>query len=298
MTRILSYNILVGGVDRVEQLDRMICSVGPDVVGMVEATNANVVEELAKRLNMQYCTSGQGSHRRDWNIAVLSRLPILYTQVHKRPDLFTRRHLLEVGLERTDGRAMTVFVIHLASSMHKGKEGNAIRRTEVQGLLSILKAHQGTPHLVMGDFNTLAPGDSMRSSVIVRESLRQFEQMVRRKYAPTWRQRLVLRTIHALVHSPVGGFLIERFGPKYAQGGIDLLQEAGYVDCYRRIHPDKQGYTFPASSPATRIDYLFASPELASDLIASDVVTASNEVNGHEASDHLPVWAEFHDNES
>lgn len=297
MTRILSYNILVGGTDRVEQLEKMICAVEPDIVGMVEATNAHVVEELAQRLNMQYRLSGEGSHRRDWNVAVLSRLPILYTQVHKRPDLFTRRHLLEVGLERTDGRAITVFVLHLASSMHKGKEGVAIRRAEVQGLLSILKAHQGTPHLVMGDFNTLTPGDSMRSSVIVRESLHQFEQTVRRKYTPTWRQSLTLRTIHALVHSPVGGFLIERLGPGYAQGGIDLLHDAGYIDCYRRIHPDQQGYTFPATSPATRIDYLFASPELASDLSASDVVTTSGEVNGHEASDHLPVWAEFGDNE-
>ena len=43
----------------------------------------------------------------------------------------------------------------------------------------------------------------------------------------------------------------------------------------------------------SRIDYIFASPELAERLSASYVVTKGNGLHGDEASDHLPVVAEF-----
>src|SRR4051812_1449347 len=47
MTRILSYNILVGGQPRIDQITSMLQSADPDVVGLVEATDPRVVEELA-----------------------------------------------------------------------------------------------------------------------------------------------------------------------------------------------------------------------------------------------------------
>src|SRR5438309_4433225 len=103
MTRILTYNILLGGKGRVDQLAKIISFSQADVVGMVEATNPNVIEELAQRLDMQYKMSGRGTYERDWQMAVLSRLPIVYTQLHTRPDIFYRKHLLEVGLQEPDG---------------------------------------------------------------------------------------------------------------------------------------------------------------------------------------------------
>ncbi len=62
MTRMLSYNILVGGTGRVNQLTQIIKSANPDVIGLVEATNPHVVEALAERLGMQYCMSGNPRH--------------------------------------------------------------------------------------------------------------------------------------------------------------------------------------------------------------------------------------------
>ena len=47
MLRILSYNILYGGRGRVPQLTKMMKAVQPDVVGLVEAADTRVVEELA-----------------------------------------------------------------------------------------------------------------------------------------------------------------------------------------------------------------------------------------------------------
>ena len=58
-------------------------------------------------------------------------------------------------------------------------------------------------------------------------------------------------------------------------------------------NPKDPGFTCPAGSPAGRIDYIFASPELAERLSACYHITESNGLRGEEASDHLPVVAEF-----
>jgi len=81
MTRILSYNILVGGTRRVEQITKIISSAHPDIVGLVEATNPRVVEELAIRLGMQHRMSRYTEDRQDWHTAILSRLP-MYGLIH------------------------------------------------------------------------------------------------------------------------------------------------------------------------------------------------------------------------
>ncbi|TME59276.1 MAG: endonuclease/exonuclease/phosphatase family protein, partial [Chloroflexi bacterium] len=73
MTRILSYNILVGATRRVDPLTRMIQAAQPDVVGLVEATNPRVIEELARRLDMQHVMSANARHLQDWQVALLSR---------------------------------------------------------------------------------------------------------------------------------------------------------------------------------------------------------------------------------
>jgi len=79
----------------------------------------------------------------------------------------------------------------------------------------------------------------------------------------------------------------------YAHGGIDLLIKAGYVDCFRQMHPHDQGFTFHTARPVGRIDYIFASPELASRLTDSKVITEGGGISGTLASDHFPVYAEF-----
>ncbi len=72
-----------------------------------------------------------------------------------------------------------------------------------------------------------------------------------------------------------------------------MLRRAGYVDSFRRLNPRAWGFTCPAKAPAGRIDYIFASPELARRLSTCHVVTGANGVYGDQASDHLPVLAEF-----
>jgi endonuclease/exonuclease/phosphatase family metal-dependent hydrolase len=152
MTRVLSYNILVGGTRRIDQIAQMIGSARPDVVGLVEASDPRVVKGLAKRLGMDYRVSGHGTHSLDWQIALLSRLPITHMQVHHRLGLLSNP-LLEVGVQEEDGRALTLFVTHLTASFaHGTRGGDSMRREEAREILRIMRAKKGTPQLLMGDF--------------------------------------------------------------------------------------------------------------------------------------------------
>src|SRR5437763_16028534 len=126
MTRIVSYNILAGGYNireagtrRSTQIIEMLRPVQPDVVGLVEAIHPkvkqtpSVLEEIAEGLNMQVVT---GSMRcREYPVALLTRLPIVATNVHERPGILARP-LLEVCLEEENGDHLTIFVTHLSAS--------------------------------------------------------------------------------------------------------------------------------------------------------------------------------------
>ena len=303
MTRIVSYNILVGATRRVNQLTKIIRPVHPDIVGLVEATNPQVVEELAKRLEMQYVMSGHAQHTRDWQVAVLSSLPIVETQIHISSGVLMKP-VLQVCVEEADGQQLTVFVTHLTAAFNQGWAGERIRRREMQELLRIMALKQGTPHLLMGDFNALAPGDAFKASLLLRYVVKQ-DQLRRQNahvaYGDPHLNFVVppqLRVFNPLLR------LIARSRPLYTlfdaaaslyapRGSINLLSEAGYVDCYRRMNPDAWGFTCPASSPAGRIDFIFASPELAERLSASHVVTEGEGLRANEASDHRAVVAEF-----
>jgi endonuclease/exonuclease/phosphatase family metal-dependent hydrolase len=304
MTRVLTYNILVGGARRVDQIAQMIQSAQPDVVGLVEATNPRVVQELAERLGMDYRMSGHGDHATDWQVACLSRLPITHVQVHSRQGRLSKP-FLEVGVQEEDGRALTLFVMHLAASFSRSaRGGDRIRRQEAREILRITKAKRGTPHLLIGDFNSLAPGDTLEASRLLRYLVDMDELRRARPHESLGHPHLdfvvppslrflepLLRTIS---HNAFLSALFDGAGSLYvARGTIRLLRRAGYVDSFRQVNARSTGFTCPAKAPAGRIDYIFASPELAGRLSSCYVVTEGNGLPGEQASDHLPVLAEF-----
>lgn len=295
MTRILSYNILIGGTRRIDQLTTVIRSADPDVVGLAEATDPKVVEELASRLGMQFRVTGYGKGARDWNLAVLSRRPILHTHVHTRP-VFDRKYVLEVQVEDVDSSPLTVFVIHQRSEFQKGPESNRIRRAEVQEILRILAACKGQPHLIMGDFNSLAPGDALKASRLLRSTVRKPQTKRDPTKMRSWkklRRKLMRQAVSVVAHNKVGSLIIDKVAPHYMRGGIDLLLQAGYVDCFRTANPDASGFTCPAIVPSGRIDFIFASPELAVRLASSAAINSVPGIQVYEASDHLAVYADF-----
>ena len=304
MTRVLSYNILVGGTHRGEKLAKIIAAADADVVGLVEANDPCVIEELAQRLNMQHVMSGCGRHYRDWEVAVLSRLPIVATKVHTYPEVLVRNHMLEVTLKEANGQQLTVFVIHLTADFYNGMAAVRKRRQEVQLALSLMSEKHGQPHLLMGDLNSIAPGEPVYGTKLLRYQLHKrdkYYKIIEKNTSGTPKNftGILLRTciaspfIRLLLGNRSTSALVDRVGDRYAQGGIDLLQQAGYTDCYRQVNPRASGFTCPSAALSGRIDYIFASPELASRLVESEVISEGNGVRGEEASDHLPVVAEF-----
>lgn len=301
MTRILSYNILAGGARRIDFIERMIRTVEPDVVGLVEASNQEVVKELARRLDMDYRTNASAEKG---SIALLSRLPIMWSMVHTGNGVISRP-LLEVSLEEASGERLTVFVNHLIASFWQGRGGDAPRRKEVRAILEVLRAN-GEPHVLMGDFNALAPGDRLQASKLV-DYLAGVDRRYKNKkralvhyghpslnYIVPPPLRFVTPLLRLIPRSRILSVLCDEAGSLYApRTSIALLTAAGYVDCFRYQNPRAWGFTCPSANPAGRIDYLFANPLLATRLQACKVVEGNDEVCGKDASDHLPIMAEF-----
>ena len=128
------------------------------------------------------------------------------------------------------------------------------RQREVAAILDVLEI--ATPaHLVVGDFNALRRGDA--------------------------------------VGAPPAG--VEPRGeaiPGAPRVVLDPLAEAGYVDCYRAVHAGRPGWTYPARAPWLRLDYAFASPDLAARVVACDVIETGL---ARVASDHLPLVVDVRD---
>jgi endonuclease/exonuclease/phosphatase family metal-dependent hydrolase len=126
---------------------------------------------------------------------------------------------------------------------------------EVPAILDVLHPLAGHPYLLVGDLNALTPGDPVGTP-------RRGEE----------------KRGDALPAAP--------------RRAIGLILDAGYVDCYRSLHPETPGYTYPSDAPWLRLDYILASPQMAARLWACDVVIGEE---AERASDHFPIWAEFHE---
>ena len=72
---------------------------------------------------------------------------------------------------------------------------------------------------------------------------------------------------------------------------IRKMRTLPYTDCYRYMHPDEDGYTFPTPDPNVRLDYVFMSALLKPRLRSCEVVTDISSVL--EASDHYPLVADY-----
>lgn len=318
MTRIVSYNILAGGYSlrengarRAPQLTQIIRSARPDIVGLVEATNPQmrqkplVIEELAENLGMQLIMGTEASYSREFQLALLTRLPVVSTRTHPRPGLLNRP-LLEVCVEEAGGQQLTVFVAHLSAAFSRQRAGDVIRQREIQEILKIMAPlrEQGKPHVLMGDFNSLAPGDSFKASALLgyvvnldrtKRELHLADGHPHLDFVVPPRLRFLNPLLRIIPRSQLFCTLFDAAASLYApRGPIRLMYDADYADCYRRIHPRARGFTCPAGAPAGRIDYIFASPALSDRLETCYVVTEGEEgLPGSHASDHLAVAAEF-----
>jgi exodeoxyribonuclease-3 len=241
--KLLSYNIRFGGRGREAHLAEVIRSVAPDLVVFQEASDPGVIEKLAEATEMRFWAA-----RRAHSIAYLSRLDVAHHEWHYPAG--AKHSFLEIQLRGTEAR---IFGLHLRARFSKWSERR--RASEIQALLKGIAKHQEGFHVLVGDFNTLAPGELLD---------------VRRM--PAWIRGLVWLS-----------------GRDIQRETIQFMLDAGYLDGYRFLHPDDKGYTFPIWDPHLRLDYLFLPARFADRLQACEVIRDPDIVT--RASDHLPLLA-------
>jgi exodeoxyribonuclease III len=238
--RILSYNIRRGGIGRESPLASVIRAVEPDVVVLEEATRPEIVERLARDTGMRQWSSRAGK-----SLAFMSRVPVGLFAAH-RPAI-SRHAFLEIVPTTTNWR---VFGVHL-SAVHAAWTERR-RLFELRALMRAIAEHQQGPHVLIGDFNTVAPGDIFD---------------VRR--LPTRLRALVWLS---------GGNLRWRT--------IATVLAAGYVDAFRQLHPQDLGFTLPTPNPHVRLDYAFVPGAFAQHVRSCDIVRTPEAAS---ASDHFPL---------
>ena len=239
--RLLTYNIRYGGAGREDAIAEVIASKAPDIAILEEAERPDIVRRLASATGMTICGARSGT-----SLAFLSRVPIARHAWH-RPRL-VKRAFLEII---PDGIPVRVYGVHLSAIHSNVTEWR--RAYELRALLKSIGRQERAFHVVVGDFNTLAPNEQLD---------------VRR--LPTRLRAIVWATGRAIRWMT-----------------IQMMLEAGYVDVYRLRHPADNGFTFPTWDPHVRLDYAFVPAACADQAIECEVVHDARAAR--EASDHFPL---------
>ncbi len=248
MLRIATYNIHFGGVGRESKIAQVLKEIDPDMVLLVEASNDAVVDEVAATLKMSI-TRSKGKHAQ---LALLSKSKPSAWEIycpHK-----SEHPLLAAEFKTQVGTTITVYGCHL--QCHYFRWNEAQRLTDIEAYLRFLGERGRHVHLLLGDFNAIAPNDLFDKSALP----------LKEKLMVTFERGHIYRD------------------------AIRRLLDAGYVDCFRAVHPVEAGFTLPTHAPHVRLDYVFASSALSPTLrdcsvVVSPLTTAT--------SDHYPVVADF-----
>lgn len=241
--KLLSYNIRFGGRERLERLAEVIKRVAPDIVVFQEATDPFVIEKLAQETGLNLSWAARAAH----SIAYISGVEVAHHEWHYPQG--AKHSFLEIVLNA--GNGARIFGLHLKARFSKWSERR--RAFEIRALLDGIKQHQEGFHVLVGDFNTLAPGE-----------LLDVQRM------PAWIRALVWLS-----------------GRDIKRETVQIMLDAGYVDGYRFLYPEERGYTFPTWDPHLRLDYIFLPMRYANLLSSCQVIKEPAEVA--RASDHFPL---------
>lgn len=300
---VMTYNILAGGGRRLEYIAQVIRDTGADLIGMQEVLRPDWLALTAESLGM-HLAIGKSPDR--WHVALLSRWPILEARTHVGPRI--RRALLEAVVEVPGGGPLRLFVTHLHAGFAHFRAGERGRLREVRFVIEHMREARlrGEPHLFLGDLNSLAPGERLEASRVLRHALGVEERQ--RANGQQLYGHPTLNTILPPAVRPLSPLVVAAFGvPPIAwvcdrlvnlyvpRGVVRRLIGAGYTDVYAASHPDPRtrGYTCPQPDPGGRIDYIFADPRAAAGLIASEIVVDAPGRDVTHASDHRPLLASF-----
>lgn len=244
MLRLLTYNIQHGGIGRETWLAEVIGRQAPDCVILQEAFRPEVVERLAAATGMSSAVVQRG-----WSLAALGREPFAdHRWVRPR---WSQHAFLDLCLA-TSG--LHIVGVHLSAVHAAWTEARRVH--ELRALLSSIAGHVADRHVVMGDFNTLAPDEALDPA------------------------RLPMRL----------RLLVWLSGGRIRWQTIAIMLGAGYADCFRHLEARDPGWTFPTWDPHVRLDYAFAPRALAASITRCEVI---REGPVGKASDHFPLLTEI-----
>jgi endonuclease/exonuclease/phosphatase family metal-dependent hydrolase len=325
--RVATYNILLGGGGRWPEITKVLAAIDADLIALQEAEDRVAVERAAAELGYQVIFGKAAANPR--HQAVLSRLPIISSTNHQDPAVFLRNSL-EIWVETPPGSLLKQFclhTVHLTAAFHRRGRAEPERVRELTAVRAQAARHPDVDHLVLGDFNAVAPGDRIQAT----EFFAQINQWRRSgvlqgagalgpvppglAHLRWWQDsesrdakveelpeavRSGLPRLPWLVHPllevlPKGEATDAVLGALLPRAAVRSMLRAGYTDCLRNLHPRASSFTCPSYRPAVRIDYIFASRGLAPRLTRCEVVGRSGDLAqvARRASDHFPVLAEF-----
>jgi endonuclease/exonuclease/phosphatase family metal-dependent hydrolase len=321
--RVVTFNILLGGARREEHITEVLRRLDADVITLQEVSNAEFAAQLARDLGMDHVI-GAASDGSGINLAVLSRLPMRRWRNHTHRGRMLRSHL-ETVLTTGGGAVPEVHLhsVHLAARFGERKKGEERRRRELDALLGDLRDADDAPHLIAGDFNSLAPGDHLEATAFFARmaELRRASVLVRQANGLVAPKRVgedaavddawlrvgvdprldvgipvlpfVVYPLTALL--PRTHAMDRLLGRTIERGTVARLLAAGYTDSFRKLHPRAHGYTCATWMPAARVDYIFAGPAMANRLRLCEVVGSRRwpDREASVASDHHPLVADF-----
>ena len=243
MIKLLSYNIRFGGRGRERAISAVISELAPDLVVFQEAIDPDVIRRLSEATGLRFWAA-----RHNHSVAFLSKLEIEHHEWHHPTG--AKHSFLEMVLASTEFR---IFGLHLSARFSKWSERR--RALEIHALLKSIERHQHGFHVLVGDFNTLAPGERLDVGRM-----------------PAWIRGLIWLS-----------------GRDIQRQTIQVVKDADYADGYRSLHPDEPGYTFPVWDPHLRLDYVFLPRRSLPHLLSCEVVSHTSQ--SKTASDHFPLLA-------
>lgn len=215
--RVMTYNILDGGIGREDYILEVIRAVNPDLIVIQEVMDVRTLTFLAQTLEMQSFI-GKGNTNR--KVALLSRLPVLdFKNYH--PIFPIRNNVVEAEIQYQPNKSFHLIGVHLIPGPWLGIE--LWRYWEANYILKRFQQFSQRPFLIAGDFNSVAPNDKV---IINRIPIR-------------------LKIILWLQGNYVFHY------------SLQSLLSSGLIDCFRFINPKDDGFTLPPPQPNIRLDYIF-----------------------------------------
>lgn len=241
----------------IERVARLIDQIDPDVIGVQEVENAEVltamVQELMPAKRYDYIVTTQTNGSRGMTVGMISRKPIISMTSHRFRDLTLpgedrtwrfARDLMEVKLQAGPARVLTLFIVHFKSKYDSADDKNSVKWRLAEATMArkiIEEAATRDPdgwYAIIGDFNDTPDSPTVKAFL-----------------------------------DPL-------------PNGKPLL-----IDVHKNVSESSR-VTYLRPPYRSTIDYILVSPAMAKQLVkgSAEVITSESMLGG---SDHAPVIAKF-----